>query len=59
MHRLERHARVDLPDHRAHHLAALVHLRDQRVGRLPAIERDRASGAADGAQLRGGCVLQH
>ena len=32
MHGLERHRRIDLPQHRANHVAALVDLGDQRVG---------------------------
>jgi hypothetical protein len=37
---------------RAHHLAALVHLGDQRVGLEPAIERDRLRGPAGGREAR-------
>ena len=38
VHRLERHGGIDLPDHGEHHLAALVHFRDQRVRLMPAID---------------------
>ena len=59
MHRIQRHRRIDLRQHRAHHVAALVDLGDQRVGLEPPVQRDRLRGPAGGDRPAARRILEH